>query len=192
MTRMTTKMYYNYYVPWQIKHSFHSCVGCGEELRTRLQRMIKQRCNRELNTLLSCGCLISGVSHRRHRNRVNANETWWKASPRVAQPVRTSSDYCTINHPSVNASAFIIRSPIRHPNLCSPSHKLQIRKRTQESVMRHTIHSDSQRSKGVRAVERKCFVGSSSMSILRYPWGAQIYSIKLGLLRGQSDCFNAE
>lgn len=147
MTRMTTKMYYNYYVPWQIKHSFHSCVGCGEELRTRLQRMIKQRCNRELNTLLSCGCLISGVSHRRHRNRVNANETWWKASPRVAQPVRTSSDYCTINHPSVNASAFIIRSPIRHPNLCSPSHKLQIRKRTQESVMRHTIHSDSQRSK---------------------------------------------
>lgn len=123
-----------------------------------LQRMIKQRCNRELNTLLSCGCLISGVSHRRHRNRVNANETWWKASPWVAQPVRTSSDYCTINLPSVNASAFIIRSPIRQPNLCSPSHKLQIIKRTQESVMQKqctVTHGEVKKC----VVKRKCFVG---------------------------------
>ncbi len=158
----------------------------GEEPRARLQWRIKRERNCELNALLSCGCLISGVSHRRHRNRVNANEMWWKASPSVAQPEHTSSDYCTINHPCVNASAFIIRTPIRRPNLCSPSHKPRIRKRTRgESVVwqqhRRWLAEESRRAAGRKMFCRLCLSGS--MSVLRYPWVAQIYSIKPGFQR---------
>lgn len=43
--------------------------------------------------------------------------------PGWCSPVHTSSDYSTINHPCVDASAFIIRAPIRHLNLCSLSDK---------------------------------------------------------------------
>lgn len=35
----------------------------------------------ELEAVLSCGCLISAISHCRHTDWVNANEMWWKASP---------------------------------------------------------------------------------------------------------------
>lgn len=90
---------------------------------SEVQWRMKHQYNCELDALLSCGCLISGVSHRRHRNRVNANEIWWKASSRVAQPAHTSSEDSTINHPCADASTFIITAPIRHPILCSPSRK---------------------------------------------------------------------
>lgn len=71
-----------------------------------------------LGWALSCpvGASLVGMSHRRCRNRVNANELWWKASPRVARAEHTFTDYCTINHPSVKASVFIIITPNRHPN----------------------------------------------------------------------------
>lgn len=124
------------------------------------------------------------------RNRVNANETWWKASPRVAKPKHTSSEYCTINHlmsmPQCSSSQL--------SNLCNPSHKTWIRKKGGHGRMSQGkyTHGDSQRCQKSRPGEGKCFVLSVSLSILRYYWGAQIYSIKLGLLRGQSDCCNTE
>lgn len=108
----TSPSFYDH-ASWHFKRSFHACARSDEERRACLHWRIKHSCSCEMNPLLSCGCLISGVSHRRRRNRVNANEMWWKASPRVAQAEHTSSDYCTINHPCVNASAFVIRAPIR-------------------------------------------------------------------------------
>lgn len=110
--------------------------------------------------------------------------------------VHTSGDYCTINHPCVNASAFIIRTPIRHPNLCSPSHKPWTGKEnTGERRLRQQYTqwlTEKARSDGSRKKMfcQVCFSGSGSLSILGHPWGAQICSIKLGLLRGQSDCSN--
>lgn len=156
---------------------------------------LKHSCSYEMNTILSCGCLISGVSHRRHRNRVNANEMWWKVSPRVAQAEHTSSDYCTINHPCVNASAFILRTPIRHRTCAARVINLGLEKEHRRASCGNNTHSDSQRS---QATSRKtmfcrlCFSGSGSISIFRYSWGVQIYSIKPGLLRKQSDHFNDE
>lgn len=127
---------------------------CGEDMHTGLQWRTKQFCNRVLRAFLSCGCLIRGGSHCRHTNWVNANEMWWKAQAR-----HTSDDYCTINHPVVNAGAFLIRTPIRHPDLCSPSHKAWITQRMPKCHLA-TKHNASQRCQEAGALERKCFVGS--------------------------------
>lgn len=114
----------------------------------------------------------------------------------------TSTDYCTINHAFVNGSAFIIRTPIRHLNLCSPSYKPQIRKRAQESVTwQQYAHRGSQRSRRRKEGSKKKMFSSLCFALLwlydlwcifRHQWGVQIYSIKRSLLRGRSDCSTAE